>query len=98
MERMREYISLSLPRTDVGGFIGQAHEVPAHPYIGCLKLLINNWGFVAAICSFCRQLLSSVRVKYLFREELVNYSEKWTSTGEDIQHLRELSGAGGHLQ
>lgn len=98
MERIREYISLSLPRTDVGGIIVQAHEVPTHSYMGCLKLLINNWVFVAAIYSLCRKLLSSVRARYLFREDLVNYSGKWTSTGEGIQHLRELSGAEGHLQ
>lgn len=76
MERIRKYISLSLPRTDVDGFIGQAHEVPHHPYMGCLKLLINNWGFVTAIYNFCRQLLSSARARYLFRGELVNYSGK----------------------
>lgn len=54
VERIREYISLSLPRTDVGGIIVQAHEAPAHSYMGCLKLLINNWVFVAAIYSLCR--------------------------------------------
>lgn len=54
VERIREYISLFLPRTDVGGFVVHAQEVPVHPYMGCLKLLINNWGFVAAIYSLCR--------------------------------------------
>ena len=42
VEEMREYISLSLPRTDVDGFIMQAPEVLVHPYAIYLILLINT--------------------------------------------------------
>lgn len=37
-----------------------------------------------AICSFWRQLLSSVRARYPFREDLVNFLGKWTIADEGI--------------
>jgi len=56
VERMREYISLSLPRTGVNGFIMQAPEVHVHPSVSCLILLINTvdililWNLVSSWC------------------------------------------------
>ena len=48
VERMRECISLFLPRIDVGGFIMQVPKVLVNPYMSCLILLINTvsllWG------------------------------------------------------
>lgn len=47
VEGIREYISLFLPRIDVGQFIMQTPEVFVHPYTSCLILLINTvMGFV----------------------------------------------------
>ncbi|XP_010567620.1 PREDICTED: uncharacterized protein LOC104832910, partial [Haliaeetus leucocephalus] len=37
------------------------------------------------------RLLSSVRARYPFKEDLVNSSEKWTTADEGIQYLRELA-------
>lgn len=39
---MKEYISLSLVRIDVDGFIIQVPRVLVHPYVSCLILLINS--------------------------------------------------------
>ncbi|KAK4822911.1 hypothetical protein QYF61_023274 [Mycteria americana] len=47
-------------------------------------------GKEAAICSLWRWLLSSVRARYPFKEDLVNYPGKWTTVDEDIRYLREL--------
>ncbi|KAM9591472.1 uncharacterized protein ACIBXB_006268 [Morphnus guianensis] len=48
-------------------------------------------GKEAAICSLWSRLLSSVRARYPFKEDLVNSSEKWTTADEGIQYLRELA-------
>ena len=48
-------------------------------------------GKEAAICSLWSRLLSSVRARYPFREDLVNSSEKRTAADEGIQYLRELA-------
>ncbi|GAB0209798.1 hypothetical protein GRJ2_003445500 [Grus japonensis] len=44
-----------------------------------------------AICSLWRRLLSSVRARYPFKEDLVNSPGKWTTADEGIQYLRELA-------
>lgn len=43
----------------------------------------------AAICSLWRWLLSSVRARYLFKEDLMNSLGEWTTEGDGIQYLRE---------
>uniref|UniRef100_A0A8C0UGE2 Integrase catalytic domain-containing protein n=1 Tax=Cyanistes caeruleus TaxID=156563 RepID=A0A8C0UGE2_CYACU len=48
-------------------------------------------GKEGAICSLWRRLLSSVRARYPFKEDLVNSPGKWTTADEGIQHLRELA-------
>ena len=48
-------------------------------------------GKEAAICSLWRRLLSSVRARYPFKEDLVNSPGKWTTADEGIQYLRELA-------
>ncbi|GAB0207417.1 mitochondrial enolase superfamily member 1 [Grus japonensis] len=48
-------------------------------------------GKETAICSLWRQLLSSVRARYPFEEDLVNSPGKWTTADEGIQYLRELA-------
>ncbi|GAB0209721.1 hypothetical protein GRJ2_003437800 [Grus japonensis] len=48
-------------------------------------------GKEAAICSLWRWLLSSVRARYPFKEDLVNSPGKWTTADEGIQYLRELA-------
>ncbi|XP_010568992.1 PREDICTED: uncharacterized protein LOC104833793 [Haliaeetus leucocephalus] len=48
-------------------------------------------GKEAAVCSLWSRLLSSVRARYPFKEDLVNSSEKWTTADEGIQYLRELA-------
>lgn len=48
-------------------------------------------GKEAAICSLWSRLLSSVKARYPFKEDLVNSSEKWTTADEGIQYLRELA-------
>ncbi|KAK4810717.1 hypothetical protein QYF61_007691 [Mycteria americana] len=47
-------------------------------------------GKEAAIFSLWRQLLSSVRARYPFKQDLVNSPGKWTTADEGIQYLREL--------
>uniref|UniRef100_A0A8C3VGY1 Uncharacterized protein n=1 Tax=Catharus ustulatus TaxID=91951 RepID=A0A8C3VGY1_CATUS len=44
-----------------------------------------------AICSLWRRLLSSVRARYPFKEDLVTSPGKWTTADEGIQYLRELA-------
>ncbi|GAB0209890.1 hypothetical protein GRJ2_003454700 [Grus japonensis] len=62
-----------------------------------LGSLARNWGIErgigkeAAICSLWRRLLSSVRARYPFKEDLANYQGKWTTTDKGIQYLRELA-------
>jgi len=46
-------------------------------------------GKEAAICILWRWLLSSVRARYPFKEDLANSPEKWTSADEGIWYLRE---------
>jgi len=46
VERLREYISLSLSGICVDGFIMQAPEVLAHLYVSGLILLINTSGIL----------------------------------------------------
>ncbi|XP_039240626.1 uncharacterized protein LOC120323903 [Pipra filicauda] len=48
-------------------------------------------GKEAAIHSLWRRLLSSVRARYPFKEDLVNSPGKWTTADEGIQYLRELA-------
>ncbi|XP_075595208.1 uncharacterized protein LOC142599193 [Balearica regulorum gibbericeps] len=48
-------------------------------------------GKETAICSLWRRLLSSVRARYPFKEDLVNSPGKWTTADEGIQYLRELA-------
>uniref|UniRef100_A0A8U7N6I3 Uncharacterized protein n=1 Tax=Corvus moneduloides TaxID=1196302 RepID=A0A8U7N6I3_CORMO len=48
-------------------------------------------GKEGAICSLWRRLLSSVRARYPFKEDLVNSPGKWTTADEGIQYLRELA-------
>ncbi|XP_054671609.1 uncharacterized protein LOC129202590 [Grus americana] len=48
-------------------------------------------GKETAICSLWRRLLSSVRARYPFKEDLVNFPGKWTTADEGIQYLRELA-------
>lgn len=47
--KMREYISLSLVRIDVDGFITQAPRILVHPYVSCLILLINTASIVGFV-------------------------------------------------
>lgn len=49
MKKMREYISLSLVRIDVDGFIIQAPRILVHPYVSCLILLINTAGIMGFV-------------------------------------------------
>uniref|UniRef100_A0A663EIB6 Uncharacterized protein n=1 Tax=Aquila chrysaetos chrysaetos TaxID=223781 RepID=A0A663EIB6_AQUCH len=58
-----------------------------------LGSLARNWGIEkeAAIYSLWRQLLSSVRARYQFKDDLVNSPGKWTTTEEGVQCLRELA-------
>uniref|UniRef100_A0A803W2W0 Uncharacterized protein n=1 Tax=Ficedula albicollis TaxID=59894 RepID=A0A803W2W0_FICAL len=48
-------------------------------------------GKEGGICSLWRRLLSSVRARYPFKEDLVNSPGKWTTADEGIQCLRELA-------
>lgn len=44
----------------------------------------------ATICSIWRMLLSSMKTRHAFKENVVNYQEKWTTIGKNIQYLRKL--------
>ncbi|KAJ7412559.1 Gag polyprotein [Willisornis vidua] len=48
-------------------------------------------GKETAVYSLWRRLLSSVRTRYPFKEDLVNSPGKWTTAHEGIQYLRELA-------
>ncbi|XP_061852038.1 uncharacterized protein LOC133625402 [Colius striatus] len=48
-------------------------------------------GKKTSVCSLWKRLLSSVRARYPFKEDLVNARGKWTRADEGIQYLRELA-------
>uniref|UniRef100_A0A663E8Z5 RNase H type-1 domain-containing protein n=1 Tax=Aquila chrysaetos chrysaetos TaxID=223781 RepID=A0A663E8Z5_AQUCH len=62
-----------------------------------LGSLARNWGIKRGIgkeaetCRLWRWLLSSVKARYPFKEDLVNSPRKWTTAYEGIQYLRELA-------
>ncbi|RMC06553.1 hypothetical protein DUI87_15990 [Hirundo rustica rustica] len=62
-----------------------------------LGSLARDWGIErgigkeTAICSLWRRLLSSVKARHPFKEDLVNSPGKWTTVDEGIQYLRELA-------
>jgi len=41
--------------------------------------------------SLCRQLLSGVRERYAFSEDVVCYPDKWTTMERGIQYVREFT-------
>lgn len=60
------------------------------------RFLARNWGTErkigkdAAICSLWRQLLSSMRAWYPFKEDHVNFPGTQTTADEGVQYLREI--------
>lgn len=53
MKKMREYLSLSLVRIDVDGFVIKA-QVLVHAYVSCLILLINTATYYGICGIRCR--------------------------------------------
>ena len=93
MEKMREYISLSLSRTDVDGFIMQAPDVLVHPYVSCLILLINTigilwvlWNMVSCWCKR-RQLLGEAILKCALRQPVPGWQGVWKDLGRFLGRL-----------
>lgn len=83
---MRKYISLSLPKIDVSGFIMQAPTVIAHPYLSCLILLIvltnvigTLWDLWNLVWSWCKrkQTLSREILKCTLRHPLPGWQGVW---------------------
>lgn len=86
VKKMRKYMSLSLPETDVGGFIVQAPELHVHPSVSFLILLINTvcilWILLNMVLSWRkgRQLLRKVIEESALRQLVPGCQGVWTRT------------------
>ena len=93
VEKMREYISLSLPGIDVDGFIMQAPEVLVHPYVSCLILLISTigilWVLWNPVSSWCkrRQLLGEAILKCALRRPVPGWQGVWKDLSRFLGRL-----------
>ena len=87
VEKMREYTSLSVPRSDVDGFVMRGPEVLAHPYVSCSILLLNTvgilWVLWTLVSPWCkrRQLLCEAIQKCALRRLVPGWQCVWKDLG-----------------
>jgi len=93
VEKMREYISLSLPRISVDGFIRQAPEVLVHPHLSCLILLVNTagilWVLWNVVSSWCerKQILGEAILKRALKQSVPGCQGVWKDLGRFLGQL-----------